>query len=364
LPTNCFFDSQGLTKKQRNETQTNWTAGQIKVAIATVAFGMGIDLAHVRYVIHWSMPKSVEAFYQESGRAGRDMLKAKSVLYFSNDEASRYAFLIRKAAEDKAKKSKNPLQQADDRNLEDLQKMVDYCMMQCCRRQFLLKHFGEEIDPKLTCRKTCDYCINPSNVIKAQEDSSVSRAIRDVKYQSFRQFATNEMTHNYNLEDDDFEDLGPMYDTDLVLTSSDSRGVDDVRSISQKKIFNVGFSSAKSVLDELEAKECRKGSDFVTFQSKEKMKKCNLFTTLKNANDEEDTSKRKSVKSSSVTVPSHLLEAARARMTKIENERAFHSTPTHQSTSASVSQERERIQADIEAIRRRKEELLSKRLNR
>lgn len=357
----------GLTKKQRNETQTNWTAGKIKVAIATVAFGMGIDLAHVRYVIHWSMPKSVEAFYQESGRAGRDMLPAKSILYFSKDEASRYAFLIRKAAEDKVKKSKNPLQQADDRNLDELQKMVDYCMMQCCRRQFLLKHFGEEIDPKITCRKTCDYCINPSNVIKAQEDSSVSRAIRDVKYQSFRNFSTNELTHNYNLEDDDFEDLGPIYETDLILTSSDSRGVDDVQSVSRKKICNVGFSSAKSVLDELEAKECRKGSGFVTFQSKEKMKKNTLFTTLKHANDEEDTSsKRKSAKSSSVTIPSHLMEAARAKMTKIETDRALHSAAaaTHQSTSASVSQERERIHADIEAIRRRKEELLSKRLKR
>lgn len=347
----------GLTKKQRNETQMNWTAGNIKVAIATVAFGMGIDLAHVRYVIHWSMSKSIEAFYQESGRAGRDGLEAKSILYFSNDEASKYAFLIRKAAEDKAKKSKNPMQQADDRNLDDLQKMVDYCMMQCCRRQFLLKHFGEDIDPKIICHKTCDYCINPSNVIKAQEASSVSRAVRDVKYQSFRQFAPTEYMHHCDSEDDDFEDRGPLYDTDLALTSSDSRALNDIQTVSHtKKEYNVGFSSAKSVLDKLEANEYRQGNGFVKFQSKKTMKQNTLFQALKNTNDGEDTT-RKNVKSSTVTVPSHLFDAAQARISKIENERV----PAHQSTSVSVSQERQRIQDDIDAIRRRKEELLSKR---
>eukprot|EP00551_Chaetoceros_affinis_P012543 CAMPEP_0203681344 /NCGR_PEP_ID=MMETSP0090-20130426/42462_1 /ASSEMBLY_ACC=CAM_ASM_001088 /TAXON_ID=426623 /ORGANISM="Chaetoceros affinis, Strain CCMP159" /LENGTH=148 /DNA_ID=CAMNT_0050549795 /DNA_START=179 /DNA_END=622 /DNA_ORIENTATION=+ len=62
----------GLKDKERKEIQQKWTDGHVKVAVATVAFGMGIDLAHVRYVIHWSMSKSVEGFYQESGRAGRD----------------------------------------------------------------------------------------------------------------------------------------------------------------------------------------------------------------------------------------------------------------------------------------------------
>jgi superfamily II DNA helicase RecQ len=321
---------------------------------------MGIDLAHVRYVIHWSMSKSIEAFYQESGRAGRDGLKAKSILYFSNDEASRFAFLIRKAAEEKEKKAKISIQQADDRNLDNLQKMVDYCMMQCCRRQFLLKHFGEEIEPKIICHKTCDYCINPSNIIKAQEASSVSRAISDVKYQSFRHSVPNEYIRHIDSEDDDFEDPSPLYETDLILTSSDSGAVNGIQSLCQKKKYNAGFSSAKSVLDELEAKECREGSGFVNFQSKKSTKQSTLFRTLKNTNDEEDSS-RKCVKSSSVTVPPHLMEAARARMMKIENERAI-PTETHLSTSLSLSKERERIQADIEAIRRRKEELLSNRL--
>jgi len=113
----------GLKDADRKMIQENWTAGKIKVAVATVAFGMGIDLAHVRYVIHWSMAKTVDGFYQESGRAGRDGHDALSVLYYSKEDYDRFEFIIAKSAQAKGASrasSKNPL--------EGLQQMRNYCI--------------------------------------------------------------------------------------------------------------------------------------------------------------------------------------------------------------------------------------------
>ena len=160
----------------------------MKVAVATVAFGMGIDLAHVRYVIHWSMSKSVEGFYQESGRAGRDGLASKSILYYSRDDASKFQFLIRKNAERRANSdtnnsNKNNSNKLDEVSMEALERMIEYCTQPCCRRKYILNHFGEEIEPKTVCKKTCDYCLDPQKMERAMNKTMVSRAKRDVRRQ-------------------------------------------------------------------------------------------------------------------------------------------------------------------------------------
>ncbi len=145
----------GLKDSERKEIQENWTSGKIQVAVATVAFGMGIDLPHVRYVVHWSIAKTLEGFYQESGRGGRDGKPSVSIVYYSKGDESLFAFLIKKQEErmnkDNAKKRR------DNSNLIALKGMVEYCTKEECRRKLILQHFGEKINPKIVCKGTCDY---------------------------------------------------------------------------------------------------------------------------------------------------------------------------------------------------------------
>ena len=143
--------------------QHDWTTGKTPIAFATVAFGMGIDLAHVRYVVHWSLPKTVESFYQESGRAGRDGLESYSLLYFSKSDVRKFQYLIqqRKAKDDKNASSR--------RALDALERMDKYATTLGCRRSYLLQHFGEKSDPKTVCGQTCDWCSNPQSVQRSME---------------------------------------------------------------------------------------------------------------------------------------------------------------------------------------------------
>ena len=223
---------------------------------------MGIDLAHVRYVLHWSMSKSVEGFYQESGRAGRDGLQSKSIVYYSRDDASKFQFLIQKNAENKrandTKKGIEP-RPTDNLSMEALMKMIDYCTQPCCRRKYLLSHFGEKIDAKEVCQKTCDYCIDPNRMDRAIEKGMVERAKRDVISQqnSFRNakiwngnadnpraticgYESNDEENNYDSANEHNGDYG------LGITHHNN-----YRTQSSSKRTN-SFQSAKSILSHYE----------------------------------------------------------------------------------------------------------------
>ncbi len=147
----------GLSNNLRQKNQDLFVNDEIKVIVATIAFGMGIDKSNIRLIVHYTFPKSLEGYYQEIGRAGRDGLPSECVLFFNYGDFHKHMFFLDQLED----------QELKDQSLQKLNQVINYAKLLSCRKKHLLDYFGEKNPPEKC--QNCDRCLNQDPTFDATE---------------------------------------------------------------------------------------------------------------------------------------------------------------------------------------------------
>ncbi|KAI0262937.1 P-loop containing nucleoside triphosphate hydrolase protein [Gloeopeniophorella convolvens] len=163
----------GMDKDDRKHIQKEWQRGEIKIMIATIAFGMGVNKADVRYVIHYDLPGSIDAYCQETGRAGRDGKHADCILYFNGGDVARRISMFKKDLELN--------EEERERSIQGVRDVGSFCLNDIdCRRVMILQHFEEPFS-SASCHGTCDNCASVEPISELDLTASAIKFVNLVK---------------------------------------------------------------------------------------------------------------------------------------------------------------------------------------